>query len=271
MRVLLVEDEAMTAFDLTTEFELRGHVVLGPAKELEHSITLAHAERPDLALVDINLKGTSMGLQIAAALTHMLRVPVVFLTGHKPDALAHRHSAKGLIAKPIHSGRVVECAEALRLLLDGVPGAMPSDLELFDSASSRDVTHTKKAAYVLLVATDEHVRVRMTQLLERSGFSVVSVADCNTARDELKAVIYPLVIVDCGPDGGDGLELISEIRKIGGQDRAFIVTLNATGSEADMASGLTAGADDSVNKRSPDEEILESLHKVLRIMRLRPK
>jgi hypothetical protein len=44
MRVLLVEDEAITAFDLTAEFELHGHVVLGPAKELEHSLSLAYAE-----------------------------------------------------------------------------------------------------------------------------------------------------------------------------------------------------------------------------------
>ena len=135
MRVLLVEDEAITAFDLMAEFELHGHVVLGPTRELEHALQMAHTQEPDLALVDINLRGSPIGLQIADALTHQLRVPVLFLTGQKPDARAHRGAAKGLIAKPVHSGGVVECAEALKNLLSGRHTEVPPELELFDSVS----------------------------------------------------------------------------------------------------------------------------------------
>jgi DNA-binding response OmpR family regulator len=271
MRVLLVEDEAMTAFDLTAEFQAHGHVVLGPAKELEHSLNLALAERPDLALVDINLNGSSVGLQIAATLTNVLRVPVVFLTAHKPDARAHRSSAKGLITKPVPSGQVVECAEALGLVLAGEPTVVPSDLELFDSMLSREATSANRDLpnFALLVASDEAVRVRMNLLLGRSGCSVVSVPDCETARDELRAIIYPIVVIDRGAAGGNGFDLIREIRNIGSRDRTFIVVLSASDSRADVATDLIAGADGYVSKRCSDEEILESLRNVLSIIRRR--
>jgi CheY-like chemotaxis protein len=131
MLVLLVEDEAITAFDLMAEFELRGHVVLGPTREFEGALSLTHAQRPDIALVDINLNGSPVGLRIAATLTHQMDIPVVFLTGQKPEARAHRDAAMGLIAKPVHSGCVVECAEALKSLLDGEEAVLPPDLELF--------------------------------------------------------------------------------------------------------------------------------------------
>jgi two-component system, response regulator PdtaR len=131
MLVLLVEDEAITAFDLMAEFELRGHVVLGPTREFEGALSLTRAQRPDIALVDINLSGSPVGVQIAATLTHQMDIPVVFLTGQKPEARAHHDAAMGLIAKPVHSGCVVECAEALKSLLDGEEAVLPPDLELF--------------------------------------------------------------------------------------------------------------------------------------------
>jgi CheY-like chemotaxis protein len=111
--------------------------VLGPVREFEHALTLAHDQCPDVALVDINLNGSPIGLQIADAVTHQLHVPVLFLTGQKPEARVHAEAAKGLIAKPVPSGRVVDCAEALERLLHGEQIAIPRDLELFDSEAAR--------------------------------------------------------------------------------------------------------------------------------------
>jgi DNA-binding NtrC family response regulator len=66
---------------------------------------------------------------------------------------------------------------------------------------------------VLLVDDDDGVRAMMTQMLERKGFEVVSVARVTRALTHIATESFDVLITDLHvPDPGDGLTVISAMR-----------------------------------------------------------
>ena len=65
--VLVVDDEALIALDLTATVEQTGRRVLGPAFSLDHARGLIAKQTPDLALLDINV-GTEVVWPLAREL-----------------------------------------------------------------------------------------------------------------------------------------------------------------------------------------------------------
>ncbi|MGD0783442.1 MAG: response regulator [Candidatus Aminicenantales bacterium] len=84
-RVLVVEDEAIIAMDLSATLRRQGCVVIGPAATGEDSIARAGAERPDLVLMDIRLRGPMNGLEAARVIKARWGIPVVFLTAYEEN------------------------------------------------------------------------------------------------------------------------------------------------------------------------------------------
>jgi DNA-binding response OmpR family regulator len=111
----------------------------------------------------------------------------------------------------------------------------------------------------LLVTPNEQVRGRLELLLPRLGITVIWVVDCEVAREDLKTILYPLVIIDRAAAGSKKLDLVSVIRN-GSPERTIIVAMDGQG---DAATALTTGADAYVSTLWSDEEIVESLRDVL--------
>ena len=80
IRVQIVEDESIVALDLVSTLRRRGWGVVGPAASGEESIARADAERPDLVLMDIRLRGAMNGLEAARVIRSRWGIPIVFLT-----------------------------------------------------------------------------------------------------------------------------------------------------------------------------------------------
>ena len=86
-RILVVEDEAITAADLQDRLEALGYSIAGWATSGEEAIELARSEQPDLTLMDIMLKGGMTGIEAARVVRSELGVPVIFLTANSNDAV----------------------------------------------------------------------------------------------------------------------------------------------------------------------------------------
>jgi DNA-binding LytR/AlgR family response regulator len=85
-RILIVEDEFLLAMELELLLQQRGCLVLGPVSSVDRALALIDGERPDVALLDINLKG-ERATPVAAAL--MARgVPFVLITGYSRPQLS---------------------------------------------------------------------------------------------------------------------------------------------------------------------------------------
>jgi len=83
-RVLIVEDEAVVAMELTRVLTAAGAKVVGPAGTIEEALVLLDDQPIDRALLDVNLGGRLI-TPVARALTRR-RIPFVYLTGYQePD------------------------------------------------------------------------------------------------------------------------------------------------------------------------------------------
>jgi len=102
--ILIVEDEAIIAFEIHAELESLGYHVTGTAYRGEDALLLAEQQRPDLVLMDINLRGKLDGIEVALILKERYSIPVVFLTAMVDDATIQRAKIcepNGYIIKPI--------------------------------------------------------------------------------------------------------------------------------------------------------------------------
>jgi PAS domain S-box-containing protein len=95
LSVLIVEDEAILAAHLASKVKLLGYHVIGPVSTGEEALSLAQAESPDIALLDIRLASPMDGIQTAARLKQRRDVPVIFLTAHSDQETLKRASAVG--------------------------------------------------------------------------------------------------------------------------------------------------------------------------------
>lgn len=81
--VLVVEDDFIVAYDMQMLLEEQGARVLGPAASLAEAKALLAAERPTVAVLDVNLGGEYV-FPLAEELL-ALEVPFVFATAYADD------------------------------------------------------------------------------------------------------------------------------------------------------------------------------------------
>ncbi|MGC9036919.1 MAG: GAF domain-containing protein, partial [Verrucomicrobiia bacterium] len=101
--ILIVEDEALTAIDLSERLSLLGFVPIAKVSNGKKAIEIAEAQNPDLVLMDIKLQGDLDGIQAAKIIYSRFQIPVVFLTAYPEDDLvsaAKDAKPYGFIIKP---------------------------------------------------------------------------------------------------------------------------------------------------------------------------
>lgn len=110
-KVLIVEDESIISFGYRLQLERMGLEVIGNARSSDEAEEMIAAERPDLIIMDIYLRGEKNGLQLAQELHAKDPIPIVFLTAStKPEIIEAIGQLKGChyLSKPIDSDRLTE-------------------------------------------------------------------------------------------------------------------------------------------------------------------
>jgi two-component system, response regulator PdtaR len=86
MKILVVEDEPLLAFALAEELASAGHTILGPAKTVAEGLDTIAADKPELAILNINLEDGSKGTELAAVLVRRWNIPCLFVSGEIAEA-----------------------------------------------------------------------------------------------------------------------------------------------------------------------------------------
>jgi two-component system, response regulator PdtaR len=103
--VLVVEDEFLIAMDLELLLRRHGWRVLGPAATVAEALRLLQGETPDVALLDINLRG-----ELATPVAEELRargVPFVLASAYDGHALAAALAGVPNLGKPTDGRRLL--------------------------------------------------------------------------------------------------------------------------------------------------------------------
>jgi PAS domain S-box-containing protein len=108
-RILIVEDERITAEDLRDILTDLGYTVTASVASGADAIARAEETLPDLALMDIRIKGSMDGTETARILRERFNVPVVYLTAHADAATVSRAKLAeplGYITKPFQEAEL---------------------------------------------------------------------------------------------------------------------------------------------------------------------
>lgn len=80
-KILICEDDALLAADLSMSVESAGHCVQGVYATASAAMVAAEAARPDIAIIDLELADGRTGSSIAQAL-QAIGVKVIVVSGH---------------------------------------------------------------------------------------------------------------------------------------------------------------------------------------------
>lgn len=119
-------------------------------------------------------------------------------------------------------------------------------------------------ANILLVEDDAVLRGGLTELFTREGYSVISAASAQEAREKLSGNVN-LIVLDVGLPDGDGVLLCQQWRSAG--VAVPILFLTAKDEEFDVVRGLDAGGNDYVTKPFRMMELLSRIRALLRTSR----
>ena len=127
-RILVVEDEPLTAFDNETMLNACGYEVVATLDGFDEAMELLEREQVDLILSDIRLRSDQTGVDLARA-AKARGIPTLFATGHKLPAAAE--VAIGCLHKPYTDRQLKAAIDSVDRHLAGKKVKPPAGLELF--------------------------------------------------------------------------------------------------------------------------------------------
>ena len=102
-KILVVEDETIVAMDIRQRLESMGYVVTSTVTNGSAAIEQVSLNRPDLVLMDIQIKGQMDGIETAAKIQDLFIIPIVFLTANSDEKTLNRATRTapfGYLLKP---------------------------------------------------------------------------------------------------------------------------------------------------------------------------
>lgn len=113
-KILIVEDELLTATHIAAVLSEKGHDVLDPVTKGEEVPGIVASSNPDLIIMDIQLAGQLDGIETAKIINQTTSTPVIFLTSNNDertfskskDAFPH-----AFVSKPFNEDELLRTIE----------------------------------------------------------------------------------------------------------------------------------------------------------------
>ncbi len=187
-KILVVEDERITAEDIKSGLESAGYRVPALVSSGEDAIEKAGKLKPDLVLMDIKLKGKMDGIEAAGQIKYLYNIPVIYLTAYSDEYTVQRakitepsgyilKEETGLIRKPFEES---ELHTAIEITLHRYK--MEKDHDIFLSAMLENINDA-------VIATNAEGKIKlMNSLAESLSGSKLN----DVIGKELKEVFTPL-------------------------------------------------------------------------------
>lgn len=105
-KVLIVEDAVIIAEDLAASVEELGYELVGIADNAPEAYEMIARNKPDVALLDINLGTEIDGLDIAKKLNEEYKLPFIFITAFSSKQTQEKIASlnpKGYLVKPFEN------------------------------------------------------------------------------------------------------------------------------------------------------------------------
>jgi DNA-binding LytR/AlgR family response regulator len=187
LRILIVEDELITAQAIKESLLSSGYSVSGIAQNYEEALEIFRRDSPDLALIDIELeKGSPDGIVTAQALLQIRQIPIIYVTGQSTSETDTFNRVKqtnpaAYLTKPF---RLPEIALQIELAIN--------------KFNKDSLSNAKLTADLYLPFEKAHVRVAKSEILyieARGNYSLLYLTPESYARISQKNTNYAPVLL----------------------------------------------------------------------------
>jgi CheY-like chemotaxis protein len=127
-RILIVEDEPLTAFDNENFLGDAGYVIVATVDGIDEALKVLESQEVHLILSDLRLRENRTGVELALA-ARSKGVPTLFATGHFHPSAAE--VAVGCLMKPYTDRQLCRAIESVDQHLQRRKVKAPKGLELF--------------------------------------------------------------------------------------------------------------------------------------------
>jgi len=103
-RIMIVEDDQVLAEHVRSSLNDWGYIVDAIVPDGEGAVREAERKKPNLVLMDIQLKGAMSGITASEIISGRLNIPVVFISAHEDEALVKKTRLSGTcgyLLKPV--------------------------------------------------------------------------------------------------------------------------------------------------------------------------
>lgn len=184
--VLIVEDEGIIAAEIEMILRDLGYHIAGRAKNGLQALDLLASTSPDIALLDIDLRGKISGIEVAEVIQDKYAFPFIFLTALADAATLERVKRTmpyGYIVKPFNEN---DLRTAIELALYRFRMQQPQQLPSQDDLNQQLLSPLTTREYEVLVLLEEGLTYK--QIGERLFISY------NTVKTYQKALFAKLQV-----------------------------------------------------------------------------
>ncbi len=170
VKLLVVEDDMIIAAKVSMQLTKLGYEVTGIVPRGEEAILHVSDNRPDIILLDINLKGELDGIATAHAVHRMWDIPIIYVTANTDEATfarARETRPYAFIAKPIKN---IDLQRAIELTISRIADepakpARNSDDRATDSLEADGDTPFVLNDRIFVRHKDRMVRITIGEIL----------------------------------------------------------------------------------------------------------
>ncbi len=180
-KILIVEDERITAEAIQTTLEFLGYPVSSIVPSGEEAVKEAKKEKPDLVLMDIKLKGEIDGIEAARQIRSLSDIPIIYITALTNKATlerAKKTAPYGYIHKPIEEKDLFSTIEMALLRRD-------LELELKESEQYREVVEKARIG-ILIDDIEGTILYSNEKAAELFGYSIKEIK-----KQSIKSLVHP--------------------------------------------------------------------------------
>src|SRR5689334_21830826 len=162
-RVLIVEDDHLTALSLSSVLELVGFEIVGTASRVRDALTQAKQMSPQVSIFGVGLARKRDGIEGASLLREFLEIPVLLVTA-RTDAQTH---ARATMVRPT---AILKKPVPPRLIISAVQRAMQ------EAGRPSRITRHAAMTRILIVEDEPLVAELVSMVLSDAGYEITGIA-----------------------------------------------------------------------------------------------
>ncbi len=144
-KILIAEDEAITAKDIELTLKKLGYEISAVVNTGEDAVSLTETLKPDIVLLDIILKGNIDGIEAARLINERTKTPVIYITALQDESTIERSKSTrpyGFLLKPLDERDLNSCLRMAMFRIDTEKKLRESEERYFRLAeNARDMIY----------------------------------------------------------------------------------------------------------------------------------